>query len=133
LTRIQQRSWEKCCDRGEKGTTVWLATIQTECQRGVSAKAANGKAACGEGRSTRTFKADDSAIGVTTDRSRFVREFDFCSFETIGPAVIIADRAERPSSGASVTRMIRPNRTEVLLFVILALVEQKKGDSRLTC
>ena len=96
-----------------------------------------GKTACGEGRSARTFKADDSAMGVTTDRSRFFREFDFCSFDTSldtpGPAVMIADRAERPSSGASVTRMIRPNRTEVLLFVILALVEQKKGDSRLTC
>ena len=81
-----------------------------------------GKTACGKGLSARTSKADDSAIGVTTDRSRFVREFDFCSFDTTGPAEIIADRAERPSSGASVTRMIRPNRTEVLLLVILAFV-----------
>jgi hypothetical protein len=79
-----------------------------------------GKTAWGEGLSVRTFKADDSAIGVTTDRSRLVSELDFCSLDTIGPAVMIADRAERPSSGASVTRMIRPNRTEVLLLVILA-------------
>jgi hypothetical protein len=117
---IQQRSWERCWDRAEKGSTVWLATIQSECLRGVSARAANGKAACGEVRSARTFRADDSAIGVTTDRSRLVREFDFCSFDTTGPAVMIADRAERPSSGAKVTRMIRPNRTEVLLLPMLA-------------
>ena len=79
-----------------------------------------GKTACGEVRSARTFKADDSAIGVTTDRRRLVRELDFCSFDTIGPAAMIADRADRPSSGANVTKMIRPNRTEVLLLLILA-------------
>ena len=39
-------------------------------------------------------------------------------------AIIAADSAERPSSGAKVTRMIRPNRTEVLLLPILALVGQ---------
>ena len=32
--------------------------------------------------------------------------------------------AERPSSGAKVTRMIRPNRTEVLLLAILARMGQ---------
>ena len=116
MVRIQQRSWERRWDRAEKGRTVWLAIIQSECLRGVSAKAMTGKTACGEGRSARTLRVDDSAIGVTTDRKRLVRAFDFCSFETTGPAVIIADRAERPSSGASVTRMIRPNRTEVLLL-----------------
>jgi hypothetical protein len=124
MVLIQQRSWARCCDRREKGTTVWLETIHNECRRGVSANAKTGKTACGEVRSARTFRADDSAIGVTTDRRRFVREFDFCSFETSfdtrGPAVMIADRAERPNSGANVTRMIRPNRTEVLLLQILA-------------
>ena len=86
-----------------------------------------GKTACGEVRSARTFRADDSAIGVTTDRSRFVRAFDFCSFDTSGPEVMIADRAERPSSGANVTRMIRPNRTKVLLSVILARYRCEKS------
>ena len=130
----QQRSWARCCDRGEKGTTVWLDTIQSECLRGVSARAAIGKTACGEGRSARTFRADDSAIGVTTDSSRRVRELDLCSFDTAGPeamaAIIAADTAERPSSGANVTRMIRPNRTEVLLLLILALVGQDCSPAR---
>lgn len=107
---------------------MWLDTIQSECRRGVSARAAIGKTACGEGRSAWTFEADDSAIGVTTESSRRVRELDLCSFDTAGPeamaAIIAADTAERPSSGASVTRMIRPNRTEVLLLPILALVGQ---------
>jgi hypothetical protein len=85
-----------------------------------------GKTACGEGRSVRTFRADDSSIGVTTDSRKRVSEFDLCSFETAGAWAMIADKAERPSSGAKVTRMIRPNRTEVLLLPILArqLVEQ---------
>ena len=64
--------------------TVWLATIHRECCRGVSARAANGKTACGEGLSARSLKADDSAIGVTTDNSRRVREFDLCSLDTVG-------------------------------------------------
>ncbi len=117
---IQQRSWERCCDRGEKGTTVWLDTIHSECRREVSAKAITGKTACGEERSARTLKADDSAIGVTTDRSRRVREFDFCWLERAGHVAMTAASAERPSSGAKLTRMIRPNRTEVLLLPILA-------------
>ena len=100
MRRIQQRSWERCCDRGEKGRTVWLVTIQSECLKGVSARAAKGKTACGEGRSARTLRADDSAIGVTTDSSRRVRELDLCSFDTAGPVAMAADRAERPSSGA---------------------------------
>ena len=125
MTRIQQRSWARCWERGEKDTTVWLATIQSECLKGVTARAANGKTACGEGRSARTLRADDSAIGVTTESSRRVREFDLCSFDTMGPAAIAAEMAERPSSGANVTRMIRPNRTEVLILAILA----QAGDS----
>jgi hypothetical protein len=79
-----------------------------------------GKTACGDGLSVRTLNADDSSIGITTDSSRRVRELDLCSFDTAGPVAIAAERAERPSSGANVTRMIRPNRTEVLLLVILA-------------
>jgi len=94
----------------------------------VSAKAITGKTACGDGLSARTFNADVSSIGVTTDNSRRVSEFDLCSFETAGPeamaAIIAADTAERPSSGARVTRMIRPNRTKVLLLAILAFVGQ---------
>jgi hypothetical protein len=118
---IQQRSGERCRDRREKGTTVWLDTIHSECRRGVSAKAMTGKTACGEERSARTLKADDSAIGVTTDRSsRRVREFDFCWFDRAGYVAMTAASAERPSSGAKLTRMIRPNRTEVLLLPILA-------------
>jgi hypothetical protein len=117
---IQQRSWERCCDRGEKGIAVRLDTIHSECWRGVWAKAETGKTAWGEGLSARTLKADDSAIGVTTERNRFVREFDFCSFDTVGPVAITAVRAERPISGAKLARMSRPNRTEVLLLVILA-------------
>jgi hypothetical protein len=35
---------------------------------------------------------------------------------------IAAEIAERPSSGASVTRIILPNRTEVLLLPMLARV-----------
>ncbi len=79
-----------------------------------------GKRAWGDCLSARTFKAADSSIGVATDSNRRLSEFDLCSFETAGPWAMIADRAERPSSGAKVTRIIRPNRTEVLLFVILA-------------
>jgi hypothetical protein len=79
-----------------------------------------GKTAWGDGLSARTFKADDSSIGVATDSNRRVSELDLCSFDTAGAWAMIADKAERPSSGAKVTRMIRPNRTEVLLFVILA-------------
>jgi hypothetical protein len=52
-------------------------------------------------------------MGVTTDRRNRVSELDLCSFETAGVWAMIADKAERPSSGAKVTRMIRPNRTEV--------------------
>jgi hypothetical protein len=121
---FQQRSCERCCDRGEKGTTVWLDTIQTECRKGVSDKAAIGRTACGDGRSAWTFKAVDSAIGVTTESSRRVREFDFCSFDTTGPVAMTAVRAERPISGAKLARMSRPNRTEVLLLPILALAGQ---------
>ena len=85
-----------------------------------------GKTACGEGRSVRTFRAEDSSIGVTTDSRNRVSEFDLCSFETTCAWAMIADKAERPSSGANVTRIIRPKRTEVLLLPILArqLVEQ---------
>ena len=83
-----------------------------------------GKTACGEVRSARTFRADDSSIGVTTDSSRRVREFDLCSFDTAGPVAMAAANADKPSNGAKLTRIIRPNRTEVLLFVILALVGQ---------
>ena len=105
---------------GEKGTTVWLVIIHRECPKGVIASAANGNTACGEGRSARSLSVEESAMGVTTDRSsNRVRELDLCWFDKAGPVAIAADRAERPSSGARVTRMIRPNRTEVLLFVIL--------------
>jgi hypothetical protein len=117
---IQQRSGERCHDRGEKGATVWLDTIHSECRKGVSAKAMTGKTACGEGRSARTLKADDSAIGVTTDSSRRVREFDLCWFERAGHVAMTAASAERPSSGAKLTKIIRPNRTEVFLLPILA-------------
>ena len=118
--KFQQRSWEICCERGEKGTTVWFVTIHSECRKGVSAKAANGSTACGDGRSDRTLSADESSIGVTTDSSRRVSEFDFCSFDTAGPAAITAVRADRPISGAKLARMSRPNRTEVLLLPMLA-------------
>jgi len=97
-------------------------TIQTECRSGVSDRTAIGRTACGDGRSARWLKVDDSAMGVTTDSSRRVRELDLCSFETAGPVAIAAASAERPSSGAKLTRMIRPNRKEVLLFVMLARV-----------
>jgi len=113
MTQFQQRSWERCWDRAEKGTAAWLDTIHSECRRGVSARAAIGKTACGDDRSVRTFKAADSSMGVTTDRRNRVSELDLCSFETAGVWAMIADKAERPSSGAKVTRMIRPNRTEV--------------------
>ena len=79
-----------------------------------------GKTAWGEGRSDRTLSADESSIGVTTDNSRRVRQFDFCSFDTAGPAAMTAVRAERPISGAKLARMSRPNRTEVLLVPMLA-------------
>jgi len=39
-------------------------------------------------------------------------------------AIIAADTAERPINGAKLARMSRPNRTEVLLLLILALVGQ---------
>jgi len=90
----------------------------------VSDKAAIGRTACGDGRSAWTFKTVDSAIGVTTESSRRVREFDFCSFDTTGPVAMTAVRADRPISGAKLARMNRPNRTEVLLLPILALVGQ---------
>jgi hypothetical protein len=73
--------------------------------------------AWGEGRSVRSLSVDDSTIGVTTDSSSRVRAF---SFETTGPVAMAVDKAERPSSGAKLARMIRPIRTEVLLFVSLA-------------
>ena len=117
MIRIQQRSWERCCDCGEKGGAVLLATIQTECLNGVSARAVKGMTAWGEGRSVRSLRVDDSTIGVTTDSSSRVKAF---SFETTGPVAMAADKAERPSSGAKLARMIRPIRTEVLLFVSLA-------------
>jgi len=83
--------------------------------------AEKGSTACGEGRSTRSLRADESAIGVTTDSSnRRVREKDLWTFDVLGPVDIAAERAERPSSGANVTRMMRPNRKEVLLLLILA-------------
>ena len=65
---------------------------------------------------------EDSAIGVTTDSRKRVSEFDVCSFDTAGPVDIAAASAERPSSGAKLTRIIRPNRTEVLLLMMLARV-----------
>jgi hypothetical protein len=129
MMRIQQRSWERRCDREEKGRTVWLDTIQSECRKGVTARAANGRTACGEGRSARTLKADDSAIGVTTDSSRRAREFDLCSFATAGLAGIAAAIADRPISGAKLARMSRPNRTEVLLLPILAHGEEGSDDT----
>ena len=95
-----------------------LATIQTECLNGVSARAVKGMTAWGEGRSVRSLRVDDSTIGVTTDSSNRVKAF---SFETTGPVAMAADKAERPSSGAKLARMIRPIRTEVLPVVILAL------------
>ena len=95
-----------------------LATIQTECLNGVSARAVKGMTAWGEGRSARSQSVDDSTIGVTTESSSRVKAF---SFETTGPVAIAADKAERPSSGARLARMIRPIRTEVLLFSSLAL------------
>ena len=107
---------------------MWLVTIQTECRSGVSAKAMTGKTACGEGLSARTLKAAVSSIGVTTDKSsRRVSELDLCSFDTAGPVAITAVRAERPISGAKLARMSRPNRKEVLLFVILARYRCEKG------
>jgi hypothetical protein len=51
-----------------------------------------------------------------------VREFDLCSFATAGLAGIAAAIADRPISGAKLARMSRPNRTEVLLLVMLARV-----------
>ena len=99
---------------------MWFVTIHRECRKGVSARAENGSTACGDGRSARTLRSDESAIGVTTDNSRRVREFGFCSFDTAGPAAMTAVRAERPISGAKLARMSRPNRTEVLLFPMLA-------------
>ena len=92
----------------------------------MTARAATGKTACGDGLSGWTFAAEDSSIGVTTDNKKRVREIDLCSFDKAGPdpkaAIIAAETAERPSSGARVTRMIRPNRTEVFLLLILTLV-----------
>ena len=96
-----------------------LATIQTECLNGVSARAVKGMTAWGEGRSARSQSVDDSTIGVTTDSSN--SRVNVFSFETTGPVAIAADKAERPSSGARLARMIRPIRTEVLLFSSLAL------------
>ena len=81
-----------------------------------------GKTACGEGRFVRTWRAEDSAIGVTAESRRRVSEFDLCSFDTAGLVAIAAASADRPSSGANVTRMIRPNRTKVFLLLILAFV-----------
>ena len=83
--------------------------------------AEKGKTAWGEGRSALSLRADESAIGVTTDSSsRRVRERDLWTFDAMGPVDIAAESAERPSSGANVTRMMRPNRKEVLLLLILA-------------
>lgn len=105
-----------------------LTIIQTECLKGVSAIAANGKTACGEGRSGWELSADDSAMGVTADSSRRVRELDLCSLDTAGPVAMAAEIAERPSSGAKLTRMSRPNRTEVLLFASLAQQDSHSAE-----
>jgi hypothetical protein len=82
--------------------------------------AEKGRTAWGEGRSALSFRTDESAIGVTTESSnRRVRERDLWTFEVLGPVDIAAEMAERPSSGANVTRMMRPNRKKVLLLLIL--------------
>jgi len=100
---------------------VWLDTIHRESRKGVSARAAIGKTAWGEGRSARTLRSVYLAIAATTESSSLVR---VCSFETTGLAAvaasIAADTAERPSSGAKLARISRPNRTEVLLLPMLA-------------
>jgi len=67
----------------------------------------------------RSLSVDDSTIGVTTESSN--SRVNVFSFETTGPVAMAADKAERPSSGAKLARMIRPIRTEVLLIASLAL------------